>query len=78
MAFIVVLGREGRTWCALQISRRQHTVVWASPLYNKILTCMWCNSADILFIRAQLAANRNEFNCDNSLVLYTPSIWTSV
>lgn len=45
---------------------------------NPFITCMQRNSADIPFIKAQLAANRNEINCDSSLVIYTSSVWTSV
>lgn len=54
-------------WSALAHSGVSKSI--AEP--NPFLTCMQCNSADTPFIKAQLAANRNEINCDSSLVIHT-------
>lgn len=65
--------------CSAECSASAHSGVSKSVAEpNPFLTCMQHDSADIPFIKAQLVANRNEINCDSSLVIYTPSVWTSV
>lgn len=61
-------------WSASASSDVSKSIAESNPFF----TCMWHNSTDIPFIKAQLVANRNEINCDSSLVIYKPSGWTSV
>lgn len=75
MAFIIMMGRKALydVLCSVIHGDVSKSIAEQNP---SLITCC-ATPLMALFVKARFMANENEINCDSSLVIHTPSAWTS-